>query len=87
MKKIIHRGATFSVNMSMIGNKGVLSIPIYPYIDTIIQPTKLTINQWNEMKVEFTISPGSPEAEKSYAILENGDERTTENSSSINELK
>jgi hypothetical protein len=87
MKKIIHRGATFSVNMTMIGNKGVLSIPIYPYIDTIIHPTKLTINQWNEMQVEFTISPGSPEAEKRYTIIENGDERSTENSSSVDELK
>ncbi len=89
MNKLLHWGATFSVNMMMKGSKGVLSIPIYSYIDrtNIIKPTKITINEFNEIQMEFIVSPGSPGDEKRYTKIEYGNKRTDENCCPFNDLK
>ena len=61
MNKFIRWGATFSVNMACYGNKGVLSIPIYSYIDNKQKITieKIDIDKNNNINLHFNYFPVS----------------------------
>lgn len=73
MDKFIRWGATFSVNMMCKGNKGVLSIPIYSYIDKTQKITieKITISDYNNIDLHFNYVPSKP-ATKSINNVVNG---------------
>lgn len=65
------------------GNNGVLSIPIYSYIDNKqkIVIEKIRISDYNNIDVHFTYGPSSRPETISYDILANGtkhDEREQE---------
>jgi len=74
MDKFIRWGATFSVNMACYGNKGVLSIPIYSYIDKSHKITidKITISDYNNIDLYFTTAPQAKPESISFTIIENG---------------
>ena len=73
MDKIIRWGANFSVNMMCKNNKGVLSIPIYSYIDNKQKITieKITISDYNNIDLHFSTTPQAKPKRISFNIIEN----------------
>lgn len=80
MDKIIRWGANFSINMMCKNNKGVLSIPIYSYIDNKQKITieKITISDYNNIDLHFSTAPRSKPETISFSIIENGKSRDCE---------
>ena len=64
-----------TINMMCNGNKGVLSIPIYSYIDNKqkIKIEKINISNLNNIDVHFTVSPSSKPENISFNIIENAE--------------
>lgn len=77
MDKFIRWGASFSINMMCKGNKGVLSIPIYSYIDNTqkIEIHKITISDYNNIDLHFSTKPSSKPQTISIFNVVNADNR------------
>ena len=63
-------------------NKGVLSIPIYSYIDKTNKITieKITISDYNDINLHFTTAPQAKPKSISFTIIENAGSPTEDTS-------
>ena len=78
MDKLFKWGATFSVNMMCHNNKGILTMPIYSYIDNKqkIKIEQINISKYNDIEIKFSYEPWANKSENiSFNIIENADRR------------
>lgn len=63
MNRFLRWGANFGIDMFCEGNKGVLSIPIYSYIDKThnIKITNVKVEEDNIIKIDFIYKSSKPE--------------------------
>jgi hypothetical protein len=85
MDKIYKWGATFSVEMLCKHsklckhNKGILSIPIYSFIDNKqkIKIEKISISKYNDIEIKFSLEPSSKPQNISYSTIEDANHYDT----------